>query len=60
MSIDADQQARQIRAARNHSLFREVNERIRDVRDRLRDESASGGDTHVTFVCECADTSCAE
>ena len=38
------------RAARNQSLFREVNERIEDL--------ATG--THVTFICECMNDRCDE
>ena len=44
---------RQERAARNESLFREVNERI--------DSAGSGGSPMFTeFMCECADDSCFE
>jgi hypothetical protein len=42
------------RAARNEALFREVNERIEDLRDRV-----AGGGT-AEFVCECADSACTE
>jgi hypothetical protein len=41
------------RAARNEALFREVNERIKDV-----DETSDLG--LFEFVCECADLSCAQ
>ena len=34
--------------AKNEALFREVNERIRDVADR----------PHTEFLCECADAAC--
>lgn len=40
---------------RNEALFREVNERIRDVSGSL--ESFSGGSA-VEFVCECSRTEC--
>jgi len=48
----ASQHEREIRAARNQSLFRAVNEQIVDL---------TGGATD-TFViaCECADTTCIE
>lgn len=43
------------RVGRNEALFREVNERIRDVSGSL--ESVSGGSA-VEFVCECSRTEC--
>ena len=42
---------RQVGAAKNQSLFREVNERI----DELRPE-----DTLIPFACECIDKDCTE
>ena len=39
------------RAAKNESLFREVNERI---------EGLAHSATFIEFVCECADSSCSE
>lgn len=50
-----DQQAREIRAARNQSLFRAVNERMRA----LNESFALVTDT-FTIACECADTDCVE
>jgi hypothetical protein len=41
------------RAARNQSLFREVNERIRDI-------STSVNGNAIEFVCECCDVDCTE
>jgi len=41
------------RAARNESVFREVNERVQDVNDRF--ETVEG-----TFFCECSDAGCAQ
>ena len=42
------------RAARNESLFREVNEQVRSL-------SEFNPETHVVdFVCECSDDSCIE
>jgi hypothetical protein len=46
-----DLELRRERAAKNQSLFREVNERIEDL-------AADNG--FVRFVCECADTECSE
>ncbi len=47
--------SRERRLARNESFFREVNEEIRSVADR------HGDDGHVyEFVCECAETQCAQ
>jgi hypothetical protein len=39
------------RAAKNQSLFREVNERIEDRADTA---------TFIEFICECADRNCSE
>ena len=47
------QNARQERAARNESLFREVNERIGSTATKL-------SPMFTEFVCECADDSCFE
>jgi hypothetical protein len=49
MPYDLDLQRE--RAAENQSLFREVNERIEDL---------AADAAFQTFVCECADTECAE
>jgi uncharacterized Zn finger protein len=49
--MDDDQQTRQRRAARNQSLFREVNERI---------EALQRSTNQVEFVCECCDRECVE
>ena len=46
------QETRAERAARNQSLFREVNERLEEVMSELK--------MFHEFVCECADTQCAE
>ena len=45
-------QVRQERAARNQSLFREVNERIESVVNKLS--------MFQEFICECARTDCGE
>ena len=49
------QHERELRAARNQSLFRAVNDKLRD----LNDAFAAISDTFV-IACECADTSCIE
>lgn len=41
------------RAARNEALFREVNERVKEVQTDFGDPDAT------EFVCECADETCA-
>jgi len=46
---------RRERAARNQSLFRHVNERLREAEEALT--SVSG---KFVIACECADTSCIE
>lgn len=43
------------KVGRNEALFREVNERIRDVSQSLESVSGSSG---VQFVCECSRTEC--
>ncbi len=40
---------------KNQALFREVNERIKDVSERL---VAFDGDMPLEFVCECSDEGC--
>jgi hypothetical protein len=44
------------RVQQNERLFREVNERIADVTERVLD----GGDADAEFYCECAHRSCFE
>jgi hypothetical protein len=46
---------RHVRAAENQALFREVNERVRDLNDSFSELSAIGD-----WVCECANTACSE
>lgn len=43
------------RAARNQTLFREVNERLEDLATTFQDTAGT-----VVFACECADLSCIE
>lgn len=49
---DATLDARRMRAARNQSMFREVNERIVELADRWA--------TPPRLVCECESATCAE
>jgi hypothetical protein len=46
---------RQVRAARNQSLFRALNEKLSDM-----NESLSSVSQTFVIACECADTSCVE
>jgi hypothetical protein len=46
---------RQERAAKNQSLFREVNERVKDINDHFHALTALSD-----WVCECANESCSE
>jgi hypothetical protein len=54
MESGSDQE-REIRAARNQSLFRAVNEKLRGVSAALEAANES-----FVVACECADTSCLE
>jgi hypothetical protein len=45
------------RVGKNEALFREVNERIRDVSARL---VAYDGAAPIEFLCECSDEECSE
>ena len=54
--MDAGSRDEMLRAARNQSLYREVNERIQDLNERF-DAALSAG---ATWICECADTECNE
>lgn len=45
-----------VRAARNQALYREVNERIKELNERF-DQALSAGST---WVCECLDPDCRE
>lgn len=49
---EGEREARQDRAAKNESVFREVNERLEE----LRASSAS----FLEFICECEQVDCAE
>ena len=51
MAEDAELDRRRERAARNESLFREVNERIEDL---------AGNASFSLFICECMNQNCDE
>lgn len=44
-----------MRAAKNQSLFREVNERVEGIA-----KTFDLDDQHLDFICECAQTDCVE
>jgi hypothetical protein len=46
---------RELRAAQNQMLFRSVNDRIKEVGEKLADSAAELG-----FACECVDDTCLE
>jgi hypothetical protein len=50
-----DVRDRQVRAAKNQALFREVNERVKDINDHFHAYSAL-----TDWVCECANDTCTE
>jgi hypothetical protein len=47
---------RQVRAAKNQALFRQVNERLEGLAEAFQFIASQS----ASFVCECADTSCVE
>jgi hypothetical protein len=53
-----DRESRQIRAAKNQSLFREVNEQIERLHDKFEREQARS--EIADFICECAEEHCTE
>lgn len=55
MGLGSDPTTREARAARNQSLFRAINEKLKDISENF---TSFGGDHMV--VCECADTTCVE
>jgi len=46
--------SRQQRVAKNEALFRQVNERIEEINEKL------AGDSESDFLCECGDDDCTE
>jgi hypothetical protein len=58
MAIDAqgrDSVFRDVKAAQNQSLFREVNERLKEVGERVKSKSYA-----EDAICECANDECSE
>ena len=53
--MDASADEREVRAARNQSIFRAINERIIEINKGFGDDF----DT-IAIACECADAGCAE
>jgi 5-bromo-4-chloroindolyl phosphate hydrolysis protein len=49
-----EQDERELRAARNQSLFRSVNEKMRELNE------AFGSADEYVIACECADTNCVQ
>lgn len=54
--MSAEAQDEMLRAARNQTLYREVNERIQDLNEQFAAASSAG----ATWICECADPECSE
>ena len=55
MTVSEESRDREVRAAQNQSLFREINERIKDLNEGFSLVLASG-----EWVCECANETCTE
>jgi hypothetical protein len=55
MKAQEDVRERQLRAAKNQSLFREVNERVKDLNDSFHVFTSISD-----WVCECANDDCFE
>jgi 5-bromo-4-chloroindolyl phosphate hydrolysis protein len=53
--VEASQQDRELRAARNQSLFRTVNEKLRELNDAFSEVSET-----YAIACECANVGCVE
>jgi hypothetical protein len=51
-------EARELRVARNHAIFREVNERIFSLSEEFGSPPADDG-VGLALVCECGDGHCA-
>ena len=56
--LSDDLEVRQARAAKNQSLFRDVNEQIEKLHERFEREQARS--EIAAFVCECANEHCTE
>ena len=55
MSASDDHRDRETRAAENQTLFRDINERVKELNDAFSFVAPVG-----EWVCECADDSCVE
>jgi hypothetical protein len=55
MAVTDDSEGQQERAAQNQALFRQINERVRDLNASFSPLTPMG-----EWVCECAETSCTE
>jgi hypothetical protein len=55
MAVTRGHQGREERLARNQALFREVNERVIEIR-----QAHELSDLETNWVCECADQGCLE
>ena len=55
MSSLKNGRARELRAAKNQTLFREINERVKDLNEAFSALTESGD-----WVCECANETCIE
>jgi len=55
VSASDDRSDREIRAAQNQTLFREINERVKDLNEGFSFVSPVG-----EWVCECANDTCTE
>ena len=51
--------SRELRVARNHALFREVNERIYSLTEEFGTHPAADG-LELSMVCECGSADCAD
>jgi hypothetical protein len=52
--------ARSDRMAKNEALFRSVNERVKDLSDRLSLVDVADGPSVEEYLCECVDVECME
>jgi hypothetical protein len=55
MAVSEESRERQVRAAQNQSLFREINERVKDLNEGFSLVLPIG-----EWVCECANETCTE
>jgi hypothetical protein len=48
------------RRAQNEALFRDLNERVREIDERLEPNGMGTPATELEFLCECSDIECAK